>query len=72
MLLEGSAPPTSASVEAAMMISLPHTAILKAAKAYEQSDYAGPAEDWLMANLPLAARRGHMTKEELRRVARWK
>jgi hypothetical protein len=63
---------TGADYEVAMKITLQRAAVLTAAKAYEQSDYAGPAEDWLIARLPLAACRGHMTKAELRRVARWK
>jgi len=55
-----------------MKIPFNRAAALKAAAAYDDSDYAGPEEDWLMERLPLAAERGHMTKAELRRVAKWK
>jgi hypothetical protein len=53
-------------------ISLSRKAVLKAAQLYEQSDYAGTSEDWLVTNLPKARQRGQMTKAELRRVAQWK
>ena len=55
-----------------MKISLNRKAVLKAGKLYEQSDYAGPREKWLMTNLLKARQRGHMTKAELQRVAQWK
>lgn len=55
-----------------MKIVLTRKAVLRAGKIYEQSDYAGPAEDWLVINLPKARLRGHLTKAELLRVARWK